>query len=64
MGQADLVAAVRAYEDGEKSLEKLREARDIAIRQGITSGEWKIVDVVRLTGLSRETIRKIAYPKD
>lgn len=64
MAQADLVAALRAHEAAEIQLGKTRQDLEEAIREGVASGDWKIVDVARLTGWSRETVRKIAYPKD
>lgn len=64
MAQADLVAALRAHRAADVQLRKARTELEEAIRQGVLSGEWKIVDVVEVTGWSRETIRKIAHPKD
>jgi hypothetical protein len=63
MAQADLVAALRAHKAADAQLRKARTELEEAIRQGVLSGEWKIVDVVELTDWSRETIRKIVYPK-
>lgn len=64
MAQRDLVAAVRAHEVAETRLKKARTDLDEVIRNAVISGEWQIADVAKLTGWSRETIRKIAYPKD
>jgi hypothetical protein len=62
MAQGKLVAAIRAYRRAEERLEQARTDRDEAIRNAVQSGEWKIADVVEVTKLSRETIRKIANP--
>lgn len=34
------------------------------MREGVRSGEWQIVDVAELVGLSRETVRKIVETPD
>ena len=64
MAQADLVAALRAHKAATNQLQKTRTELEEAIRQGVADKEWKIVDVVELTGWSRETVRKIVQSKD
>lgn len=64
MAQRDLVAALRAHKAADARLKEARAVLDGTIRQAVTTGEWQIADVAELTGWSRETIRKIAYPKD
>jgi len=58
-----LVEAQRAYLRAEKRKAKTKANLHHAIRESLASGQWKIEDLVWLTGWSRETIRKIAYPK-
>lgn len=50
----ELRAAVTAYDDGTK---QLRADRDAAIRKAAKT--MKQVDIVRVTGYNRETIRQI-----
>ena len=63
MAQRDLVAKTRAFRVAEERLKEARAALHEEIRQAVTSDEWPIVDVAEVTGWSRETVRKIAYPK-
>jgi len=63
MAQSDLVAALRAHRRAEERAEKTRGELDQAIRDAVLSKDWQIADVAQLTGWSRETIRKIVYPK-
>lgn len=63
MAQGDLIAAIRAHKQAKARLDEARKNLNEAVRKAVTSGEWQIVDVVEVTGWSRETVRKIAYPK-
>lgn len=56
MNEADLKAAVTTCDN---AIDEARRTRDAAIVQALSDG-MKQADVVRATGLNRETIRRIA----
>lgn len=58
-----LLEAHRAHQRAAKRRAKARANLHHAVRESVASGQWKIEDLVWLTGWSRETIRKIAYSK-
>jgi transcriptional regulator of acetoin/glycerol metabolism len=59
MAQADLVAKFRAMKTADERARQAHDEFDAELRRAVKAGEWKIVDVADLTGLSRETVRKI-----
>lgn len=61
MSQADLVAALRAHQRAEERLKKARTDLEAEMRRAVLDGEWQIIDVAKLTGWSRETVRKIVH---
>jgi len=58
MPAGDLVAAVRTYQRAQKQIDEAREHLAEAIANAIDEG-WRPVDVMEVTGYSRERIRQI-----
>jgi DNA invertase Pin-like site-specific DNA recombinase len=55
-------AATARWKEAKDALDAAKEQRDEAIRQADTSGCTQ-TDIVRATGLTRETIRRITNPE-
>lgn len=59
MAASDLVRAVREHERAKDQLERTKTALDEAIVDAIEQHGWAVVDVIDVTGLSRQRITQI-----
>ncbi|MCP3017275.1 hypothetical protein NGM33_28490 [Nocardiopsis dassonvillei] len=58
MPGSDLVSAVREVNRLEEQFKQAKERLDVSIVDALAEG-WRVVDVMEVTGLSRERIRQI-----
>lgn len=59
MAASDLVKAVRDNERAQEHAEQTKEALDEAIEDAISLHGWRVIDVMDVTGLSRQRITQI-----
>ncbi|WP_433701764.1 hypothetical protein [Nocardiopsis sp. CA-288880] len=59
MAASDLVKAVRDNVHAQEHAEKTKEALDEAIEDAISLHGWRVIDVMDVTGLSRQRITQI-----
>lgn len=59
MAASDLVKAVREHERAKQHLEETKDALDEAIEDAISKHGWRVIDVIDVTGLSRQRITQI-----
>lgn len=59
MAASDLVKAVREHERAKQQLDDTKNALDEAIEDAISKHGWRVVDVIDVTGLSRQRITQI-----
>lgn len=58
MTAEDLAALIAAHRDAQNAFRSATETRDAGIRRA-KAGGMGVVEIARITGLTRETIRKI-----
>lgn len=59
MAASDLVKAVTDHERAQEQIEKTKEFLDNAIEDAISAHGWRVIDVMKVTGLSRQRITQI-----
>ena len=59
MAASDLVKAVRDNVHAQEHAEKTKDALDEAIEDAISLHGWRVIDVMDVTGLSRQRITQI-----